>query len=170
MKREFRYAPRVTWKGNLGTGTSSYAAYSREYVITANGKTQTISGSAEEAFRGDAKLFNPDELFAASLASCHMLWYLHLCADEGIIVLAYTDSVECVLTEEEDGGGSITSITLCPEVVLADISRAERAKELHYEAGKKCFIANTCKCPIYYQPACVSPDTIQSTELKGNKS
>lgn len=45
----------------------------------------------DPAFRGDAHRYNPEELLLASLASCHMLWYLHLCAVNGINVLDYHD-------------------------------------------------------------------------------
>ena len=50
-----------------------------------------LPGSSDPAFRGDARRYNPEELLVAALASCHMLWYLHLCADAGVTVLAYRD-------------------------------------------------------------------------------
>jgi hypothetical protein len=36
-------------------------------------------------FRGDAARWNPAELPIAALSACHQLWYLHLCADAGIV-------------------------------------------------------------------------------------
>ena len=48
--REHRYAVSLIWNGNLGTGTSGYRDYSRDYEIGADGKA-AIHGSADPAFR-----------------------------------------------------------------------------------------------------------------------
>jgi organic hydroperoxide reductase OsmC/OhrA len=77
------YTCSMTWTGNTGQGTSSYKAYSRDHVYSAPGKPD-LPGSSDPAFRGDARRYNPEELLVASLSSCHMLWYLHLCADAGV--------------------------------------------------------------------------------------
>ncbi len=91
--REHRYAVSLTWNGNLGTGTSGYRDYSRNYEIVSEGKP-AIQGSADLAFRGDRSRWNPEELLVASLSACHKLWYLHLAAEAGIIVTAYADRAE----------------------------------------------------------------------------
>ena len=44
-----------------------------------------------------ARRYNPEEMLVASLSSCHMLWYLHLCSAEGIVVQAYQDIAEGVM-------------------------------------------------------------------------
>src|SRR4051812_47569908 len=84
------YKTSVNWTGNTGKGTESYRGYERSHTITAPGK-QMIEASSDTAFSGDATKYNPEDLLLASLSSCHMLWYLHLCADNGIIVTAYKD-------------------------------------------------------------------------------
>ena len=76
-------------------GTSAYRDYSRSYEIGADGKP-VIYGSADLAFRGDRSRWNPEELLVASLSAYHKLWYLHLAAEAGIIVTAYTDRAEGV--------------------------------------------------------------------------
>ncbi len=35
-----------------------------------------------------------------------MLWYLHLCALNGIVVLDYRDEAGGTMQEEDDGGGN----------------------------------------------------------------
>ena len=50
-----------------------------------------LPGSSDPAFRGDPARWNPEELLVASLSTCHMLWYLHLCADAGVVVTDYVD-------------------------------------------------------------------------------
>ena len=47
--REHRYTVSLTWNGNLGTGTSGYRDYSRNYEIVSNGKP-AIQGSATRPF------------------------------------------------------------------------------------------------------------------------
>jgi hypothetical protein len=75
-----RYRTQVVWTGNLGQGTASYRAYERSHEIVVEEKP-LIAGSSDPAFRGDKTKYNPEELFVASLSICHMLWYLHLCAE-----------------------------------------------------------------------------------------
>jgi organic hydroperoxide reductase OsmC/OhrA len=84
--KQHRYSVHVTWTGNLGQGTSSYRAYSRNHEIAAAGKP-VLPGSSDPTFRGDPDRFNPQEFLVSSLSTCHMLWYLHLCSINGIIVL-----------------------------------------------------------------------------------
>src|SRR5450759_1627512 len=83
MPRERTHEYRITshWTGNLGSGTSAYAAYSRAHECTGAGKSAAILGSSDPAFRGDPARYNPEELLVGARSSCHMLWVLHLCAD-----------------------------------------------------------------------------------------
>ncbi|MBV9673422.1 MAG: OsmC family protein, partial [Verrucomicrobia bacterium] len=81
--KKHEYELQIRWTGNRGTGTESYAAYSRDFEISASEKP-VIPGSSDPHFRGDNHRYNPEELLVAGLCSCHMLWYLHLCANAGI--------------------------------------------------------------------------------------
>ena len=81
----------LEWTGNKGEGTKNYRSYERSHRISTAVTNQVIEGSSDPAFLGDKTKYNPEELFVASLASCHMLWYLHLCASNNIVVLEYTD-------------------------------------------------------------------------------
>lgn len=147
-----RYTPGIEWTGNLGTGTSSYRAYGRQHRLTAPGRP-AIEASSDAAFRGDAARWNPEDLLVCSVSTCHMLWYLHLCADAGVVVIAYRDTPEGVMAEEKDGSGRFTDVTLRPEIVLAPGADVEVAKRLHHEAHEKCFIANSVNFPIRCEPS-----------------
>ena len=125
-KKHHTYSIRVDWTGNQGTGTSAYRAYSREHEISAQGKT-AIAGSSNPLFRGDAARWNPAELLIAALSACHQLWYLHLCADAGIVVVAYSDDASGVEIEQSDGAGQFESVTLRPHAKLAAGSDEKRA-------------------------------------------
>lgn len=150
MAKEHHYTIKTEWTGNLGSGTLDYRAYKRDHTISAAGKTAEIAGSSDPSFRGDPKRYNPEELFLSSLSGCHMLWYLHLASVNGITVLEYVDAAEGTMAEDKDGAGRFTSVTLRPRIVIAQADKVERAKELHHEAGQKCFIANSVKVEIGY--------------------
>ena len=149
--KDHSYSVTVTWTGNTGAGTTGYRAYARTHEIAAHGKP-AIPASSDPAFRGDKARYNPEEMLVASLSSCHMLWYLHLCATEGIVVLSYEDIAEGVMQEDEHGGGRFTDVVLQPEITIAAGSNIERARALHAEAHAKCFIANSVNFEIRHEP------------------
>ena len=147
MHREHHYEVRMAWTGNEGEGTRTYRGYRRDHVIAAPGKPE-IPGSSDPAFRGDPQRYNPEEMLVASLSSCHMLWYLHLCAVRQVVVVAYDDTPQGIMREDESGGGRFTEVELRPVVTIAAGGDAARAEELHHEAHEKCFIANSVNFPV----------------------
>ena len=145
------YRTTVRWTGNLGSGTSAYRAYSRNHEIDAIGKP-VILASSDPAFHGDASRYNPEELLVASLSTCHMLWYLHLCAVGKVVVLEYEDQAGGIMEEGEDGGGRFLEVTLRPKIAIAADSDLETAKRLHHDAHVKCFVANSVNFPVRVEP------------------
>ena len=139
------------WTGNTGTGTSSYRDYERSHEFRAPGKPPVV-GSSAPAYRGDAERYNPEELLLASASACHMLWYLHLCAEAGVVVESYTDTVTAELTLHPDGSGEFASITLRPRITLRAGSNAELAHALHTRANAMCFIARSLRCEVLHEP------------------
>lgn len=145
-----RYEAALTWTGNQGSGTSDYRSYGRSYTVSIVGKLE-LQGSADPTFRGDAALHNPEDLFLAAVAGCHMLSYLALCARRGIRVLGYEDRASGVLTLE-GGGGRFTGIELRPVVTVAGGADVELAERLHETAHEQCFIANSVSVLIRCNP------------------
>ena len=152
--RNHRYDVTVRWVGNQGSGTSSYRAYNRNHVIEAAGRPE-IAGSSDPAFRGDKTRWNPEQLLVGSVSSCHKLWYLHLCAEAGVVVTAYEDHAEGSMAETADGGGYFTDVVLHPRVTIASGSDAELAHSLHQAAHAKCFVANSLNFPVRCEPEIV---------------
>lgn len=149
MERKHQYEAKIVWTGNKGSGTLDYRAYDRSYLVKIVGKPDII-GSSASVFNGDKKAHNPEDLLLAAVSSCHMMWYLHLCSEQGIVVLEYTDKATGELQEEKDGAGKFTNITLHPEVVINDKENIEKAKNLHSEANKMCFIANSLNFAVQH--------------------
>ncbi|GAB3223247.1 OsmC family protein [Spirosoma arcticum] len=151
--KQHRYRIKTKWTGNNGTGTADFKTYSRNHRLTGAGKAMPIEGSSDPSFRGDATRYNPEELFVSSLSACHMLWYLHLCAVNGIVVTDYADQATGVMEEATNGSGQFREVTLHPVVTITDERLTERANALHAEAHRMCFIANSCNFPIKHQPS-----------------
>ncbi|MBV8656036.1 MAG: OsmC family protein [Candidatus Eremiobacteraeota bacterium] len=142
----------VTWPAHPSEPTANYRSYRRDHTIERDGKP-AIPASSDPAFRGDSSRYNPEELLVASLSSCHMLWFLHLCAVNGVTVLGYRDEASGLMEEHPEGGGAFVRVTLHPRVTLAPQSDAEKANALHHEAHRLCFIARSVNFPVEIEPA-----------------
>jgi organic hydroperoxide reductase OsmC/OhrA len=82
-----------------------------------------------------------------------MLWFLHLCSDKGIVVIDYTDEPAGTMIETESGG-RFSEVTLKPQVTITDAALVDKANELHAEANRLCFIANSVNFPVRHEPLC----------------
>ncbi|REJ05153.1 OsmC family peroxiredoxin [Microbacterium bovistercoris] len=144
------YEIQLTWTGNSGAGTASPRAYSRDHEVAASGPPALL-GSSDPAFRGDPTRWNPEQLYLASVAQCHMLWYLGLAAQAGVVVTAYEDHPAGIMVEEATGAGQFESVTLRPTVTITAASDPAAAAELHERVGDYCFIARSIKTPIHHE-------------------
>lgn len=150
LKQHF-YRAEIVWTGNKGIGTSTYRAYGREYTFKSDQKLEILC-SSDPSFLGDASRYNPEELFLSCIAGCHMLWYLHLCAESGIIVTAYNDHATAILIELADGSGKFEEVCLNPSVYISESSDKQLAIDLHERANRFCFIANSLNFKIRHNP------------------
>lgn len=152
MLKEHHYNSTITGTGNKGDGTISYKGYDRSHLISVKNKI-TIEASSDAPFMGDITKHNPKDFLLASLSSCHMLWYLHLCADNGIVVTDYTDDASGTMLQTAKGG-HFTEVVLHPHVTITDSTKIEKANSLHADANMHCFIANSCNFPVHHEPVC----------------
>jgi len=155
------YNVQVGWTGNDGEGTKTYKGYRRDHTIASEGKPQ-IQGSSDPAFRGDQARYNPEELLVASLSSCHMLWYLHLCSANGVTVLEYSDAASGDLQEGNDGSGEFVRVLLRPAVKISADDDRTKALALHSEAHRLCFIARSVNFPVD-----IAPEIVEAVALPG---
>jgi|SRR6516225_8435004 organic hydroperoxide reductase OsmC/OhrA len=154
MHKQHQYEIDLNWTGNTGEGTKTYRSYQRNHEISAKGKP-VIHCSSDPVFRGDPSRYNPEDMLVASLSACHLLTYLHLCADNGVVVEKYIDKASGTM-EEVGRGGHFTEVILRPMVTVADSSMIEKANELHHEANKYCFIASSINFPVRHEAQCVA--------------
>ena len=147
--KHHHYRTSLAWTAPAGA-TTSYTAYSRDHVVRSAGRPD-LPMSSDPAFRGNAARYNPENLLVASLSSCHMLWYLHLCAVAGIVVTGYIDEAEGTMADRPDVG-RFTEIVLRPRVTILAGDNRELAERLHHAAHAKCYIANSVSFPIRCEP------------------
>lgn len=161
--RTHYYDVAVRWTGNRGDGTAGYTSYDRAHEVHVAGKA-VVEGSSDPAFRGDASRYNPEELLVAALSACHMLTYLHLCSDAGVVVISYTDAARGTMVETAGGaGGRFTEVVLRPAVTIAvgaaartsaaaaqgvSTDPATLAEQLHERAHELCYIASSVNFPV----------------------
>lgn len=108
---------------------------------------QRLDASCAPAFGGDPSKADPEELFVASLSSCHMLWFLALARAENLGVTSYEDDAE-----GEMDGRRFTRVVLRPRIVFDRDVGPERTASLHRRAHERCFIANSVSCQVELQP------------------
>ena len=156
--RSHSYDVTTVWTGNTGSGTSGYRDYARSLEVSAPGR-ETLPGSSDPAFRGDPTRWNPELLLLAALGECHLLSYLHVCVEAGVVVTAYRDEAAGTMVEDGAGGGRFTEVVLRPHVTVADASTVERATALHADASARCFIAASVGFPVRHEPVVVAEGT-----------
>src|SRR4028118_947063 len=149
MTKQHLYRINTVWTGASKGSTSSYDAYSREYAINIEGKPPFV-GSADPTFRGDASLYNPEDLLLMALSACHMLSYLALCARAGIRVVSYSDAATGKMAQK-NGKIRFTEVILHPLVTIEAGDDLEKARSLHDNAHHVCFIANSVNFPVLHE-------------------
>jgi len=131
----------------------SLGRYTRVHEIAFDGGV-TIQASASpsvvrEPFASAAAV-DPEEMFVAALASCHMLWFLDFARQAGLEIFSYRDRAEGVLEKNAEGRLAITRVKLRPQVELqGDIAKLGAVHERAHEA---CFIANSVRTEVSVEP------------------
>ena len=96
---------------------------------------------------------DPEQTFVAALASCHMLWFLHLACTQKLVVDRYVDRAGGVLEKNAEGKLAMTRVTLKPSVTFSGTQPSEAdVRALHERAHEKCFIANSVKTEVLIEP------------------
>jgi len=146
MAKQHRYTATTVWMG----ATTGYEDYLRAHQVRFPGKP-TITATSDAALGSDRDHINPEDMLVGALSSCHMLWYLHLCAVKGVVVTHYEDTAEGIMVEEP-GSGRFTQVTLRPAVMITAESDAALARSLHERAHHECYIANSVNFPVECKP------------------
>lgn len=150
MSKLHDFPNKIIWTGNRGSGTSAYRDYDRTWDMALEGK-EVLSCSNDPLLGGDPSKYNPEDMLIAALSSCHMLWYLHLCSVAGITVNSYEDTPIGIGESEPDGTGRFVEAVLHPKIIITSDSDADKARDIHNEIHKHCFIARSVNFPVRYE-------------------
>lgn len=141
----------LAWKRT--TQDFAYDTYDRTHTVMFNGGL-TLEASAAPEYLGKEEYANPEELLAASLASCHMLTFLAIAAKSRYIVDSYEDEATAVLGKNAAGEMAVVKVILKPKAVFSGEKQPDAAqlKGLHDKAGKNCFIESSIKSEVVVEP------------------
>ena len=146
MTKMHDYVTTIRWTGNRGEGTKTYQGYDRNWDLSGEGKP-VVSCSNDPLLGGNASKYNPEDLLLAAVSSCHMLWYLHLASNLGIVVESYEDNPLAKGEMEASGKGRFVSCTLRPAIAISQ-GDLDEAHAVHGRIHEFCFIARSVAFPI----------------------
>lgn len=132
----------LTWKAD--SEDFSYQKYSRTHQWTFGGGS-SVKASAAPEYLGKAEFVNPEEAFAASLASCHLLTFLAIASYKKYKLKSYQDEVTAIVEKNENNKLAVTKVILRPQVEFAGENVPDQAEliKMHEKAHAECFIANS---------------------------
>ena len=141
----------ISWK-NEGEDFS-YKTYDRNHLWKFEGGT-IIHASAAPDYLGKSELVNPEEAFAASLASCHMLTFLAIASMKKYMVASYEDNAVAILGKNEKLKVAVTNVYLRPNIIFKgeNIPDKTTIDEMHHRAHQECFISNSVLTEIIVEP------------------
>ncbi len=131
--------------------------YSRQHVLRFDGGVEVAGSSSPHVVPlpySDASAVDPEEMFIASLSSCHMLWFLSTAVKHKFCVDRYFDAASGVMEKNANGKLVVSCVTLRPEVQFSGERLPTRAEidALHHAAHDDCFIANSVKTQVLCEP------------------
>ena len=150
------YSVTIQWQNENGEEFLKNR-YSRAHIWAFDGGIEITASSSPHVVPLPMSIehaVDPEEAFVASIASCHMLWFLSIAAKAGFVVESYTDEAVGTMQNDASGKLAITSVTLSPQTKFSG-SRQPAASDLealHHEAHESCFIANSVKTEIQCHP------------------
>lgn len=149
------YTARLEWE----RGGQDFLAngYSRRHTLRFDGGAELPGSSSPHVVplpMSDASAVDPEEMFVASLSSCHMLWFLTMAVKRKFVVDRYVDAATGVMEKNADGRMAMTVVTLRPEVRFsgANLPTREQVEQMHHRAHDECFIANSVKTEVRCEP------------------
>jgi len=149
------YQARIHWERGGAPFTDN--RYSRGHSWHFDGGVTVPASSAPQVVRVPMSVeaaVDPEEALVASLASCHMLWFLSLAAGARWRVDEYSDDARGVLGRNAAGKMAMLSVTLRPRVSFSGerLPSQQDIAQLHHRAHEECFIANSVTTAVRIEP------------------
>jgi organic hydroperoxide reductase OsmC/OhrA len=148
------YTAQLEWQRTAGEAFTDNR-YQRLHRLRFDGGFEMPGSSSPDNVprHSDPAAVDPEEMFVASLASCHMLWFLSLAAQAGLCIDRYRDDAVGVMAKNAEGRVAMTLVTLRPQVTCSGRQPgADELQALHHRAHEACFIANSVKTELRCEP------------------
>lgn len=98
-----------------------YKKYDRGHLLKFEGGT-LVKASAALDYLGKVELVNPEEAFAASLASCHIVTFLAIASMKKYLVANCEDNAVAILGKNEKSKMAVTTVYLRPISSLKELT------------------------------------------------
>lgn len=130
-------------------GVFSHEGFERQHELTFQPDVRLVAGGANNSFGAD-----PEQMLAASLASCFMQTFLVLASKKRLQVEVYEDQPVAELEQREDGKFWVARIRLTPKVQFSgDNAPSEEAvRAMCEKAHHHCFIGNSIASDVVIEP------------------
>ena len=149
------YQARLLWEREPAEAFTDQR-YHRAHTLSFDGGTVVPGSSSPSVVKlpfSDPAAVDPEEMFVASLSSCHMLWFLSLAAGAGWCVDRYEDDAVGTMAKNDQGRLAMTVVTLRPRVAFGGRQpSADELHALHHRAHEECFSANSVKTDVRCEP------------------
>lgn len=149
-----RHEATVVW--TLDGDDMPAGRYSRAHEIRFDGGAVVAGSPAPEIVPAPwsrPENVDPEEMFTAAVAACHMLWFLDLARRRGLTAERYVDRAVGVMTRNDAGELWVSRVTLRPRIGWREDPGEAATAELHEAAHRRCFIANSVKTEIVVEAA-----------------
>ena len=152
------HSARLIWRSD---GDFASGRYSRRHEWRFDGGAVVVGSASPDvvpAPLSDPAAVDPEEALVASVASCHMLWFLDLARRAGFSVAEYEDAAEGVMGRIAAGRMALTRIALRPRIRFEGQAPGEgELARLHEQAHARCFIANSLKTEVVVEAPAMEP-------------
>ncbi|MCG4452464.1 OsmC family protein [Pseudomonas sp. MMS21-TM103] len=131
--------------------------YSRKHLLRFDGGLEIAGSSSPHVVpvpMSDETAVDPEEAFVASIASCHMLWFLSIARQRRFCVDDYQDAASGAMQANGAGKLFIARVTLRPAVTFSGerLPTRQQIEQMHHQAHEECFIANSVKSEVRCEP------------------
>jgi organic hydroperoxide reductase OsmC/OhrA len=146
-----QHKAKIEWK--CTTTEFRLGKYTREHSWSFDGGLNVPASAAPAVvpapYSNPANV-DPEEAFVASIASCHMLTFLHVARLGGFQVESYEDEAVGEMAKNDRGVAWVSVVTLNPKIVYSGDKQPshEQEAQLHHKAHDGCFISQSVKTEI----------------------
>lgn len=116
--------------------------------------------AAPPEFGGPPRMWSPEHLFVASVASCFMTTFLTIADLSKMEILDLDIEASGRLERQEDGGYGITEVVLRPRVALADEREREKALRIAAKSEERCLVSRSIRSAVRVEPEVTVSETV----------